>query len=111
MGAEKSSERKVVYIGLPDLEPERLVEIGEIAQETIIDRVFEDLTKSEVKDFEVTTRINRGKTLDLEIEVYLEVPIFVRTDVGNLIDEAIDMAYRAVEQRLWEIAHEGEGKA
>ncbi len=111
MGAEKSGERKVVYIGLPDLEPERLVEIGEIAQETIIDRVFEDLTKSEVKDFEVTTRINRGKTLDLEIEVYLEVPIFVRTDVGNLIDEAIDMAYRAVEQRLWEIAHEGEGKA
>jgi len=111
VGAEKSSERKVVYIGLPDLEPERLVEIGEIAQETIIDRVFEDLTKSEVKDFEVTTRINRGKTLDLEIEVYLEVPIFVRTDVGNLIDEAIDMAYRAVEQRLWEIAHEGEGKA
>jgi len=111
VGAEKNDERKVVHIGLPDLEPEKLVEIGELAQETIIDRIFEDLTKSEVKDLEVTTRINRGETLDLEIEVYLEVPIFVRTDIGKLIDEAVEMAYRAVEQRLREIAHEGKGKA
>ncbi len=107
---KRTSEGKVVHIGLPNLEPEKLIEIGELAQETIIGHVFDSLTKSEVKDVEVTTRINLEGTLDLEIEVYLEVPIFVRVDVEGLIDKALKMAYQAVEQRLQEIADEGKDK-
>ncbi len=110
MRTEENNGRKVIHIGLPDLEPEELIGIGELAQETVISHVFESLTKSEVKDIEVTTRVNRRDTLDLEIKVYLEVPIFTRTDVDKLIDDAIERAYQAVEQRLREIANEGKGK-
>ncbi|ASJ03064.1 hypothetical protein A3L09_07250 [Thermococcus profundus] len=96
--------KRVIHIGLPELSEDQLVEIGELAQEVVIKHVFDALNKSEVKDIEVTARINRGETLDLEIEVYLEVPVFVRVDVDALIDEAVEKAYAAVEKRLREIA-------
>jgi len=104
---EGTSGRKVIHIGLPKLSEEQLIEIGELAQETIIKHVFDVLNRSEVKDIEVTMRINREETLDLEIEVYLEVPIFVKVDVDGLIDEAVEKAYEAVERRLREIAGKG----
>lgn len=104
---EGTSGRKVIHIGLPELSEEQLIEIGELAQETIIKHVFDVLNRSEVKDIEVTMRINREETLDLEIEVYLEVPIFVKVDVDGLIDEAVEKAYEAVERRLREIAGKG----
>ncbi|AFK22180.1 DUF3194 domain-containing protein [Pyrococcus sp. ST04] len=92
--------KKVVHIGLPRLSEDQLIEVGSIAQEVIIDYIFDHLAKSEVRDMEVTARINQGETLDLEIEVYLEVPIFVKVDVEALIDEAIEKAYDAVEKYL-----------
>ncbi|HHI00495.1 MAG: DUF3194 domain-containing protein [Thermococcus sp.] len=101
--------KKVFHIGLPELSEEELIALGELAQEEIINYVFEHLTRSEVKDIEVTTRINREDTLDLEIEVYLEVPIFVKVDVEKLIDEALEKAYEKVEKRLRKIA--GQNKA
>jgi len=104
---EGSSGKRVIHIGLPELSEEELIEIGELAQETIIKHVFEALNRSDVKDIEVTMRINREETLDLEIEVYLEVPIFVKVDVDKLIDEAVEEAYEAVERRLREIAGKG----
>ncbi|WP_042702458.1 DUF3194 domain-containing protein [Thermococcus sp. PK] len=96
--------KRVFHIGLPELGEDELIAIGELAQEVIIDYIFEHLTRSEVKDIEVTTRINREDTLDLEIEVYLEVPIFVKVDVEKLVDEALEAAYEKVEKRLREIA-------
>ncbi|USG99772.1 DUF3194 domain-containing protein [Thermococcus argininiproducens] len=101
--------KRVVHIGLPELTEEKLIEVGELAQEAVIDYIFKYLTRSEVKDIEVTARINREDTLDLELEVYLEVPIFVKVDVDTLVDEAIENAYKKVEKRLMEIA--GENKA
>jgi len=77
----------------------------------VIGHVFSVLRGSEVKDIEVTTRINRGETLDLEVEVYLDVPIFVRIDVERLVNEALERAYDAVERRLREIADERKDKA
>jgi len=96
--------RRVIHIGLPELSGEELIEIGELAQETIIKEVFDVLNRSDVKDIEVTMRINREDTLDLEIEVYLEVPIFVKADVDELIDRAVEKAYEVVEKRLKELA-------
>ncbi|AEC52077.1 hypothetical protein PNA2_1161 [Pyrococcus sp. NA2] len=107
--------RKVVHIGLPKLSEEELIEIGDIAQRVIINYIFEHLAKSEVRDMEVTARINQGETLDLELEVYIEVPIFVKVDVESLIDEAIDKAYEVVERHLRKLAkgkdNEGREKA
>jgi len=100
-------QRGVINIGLPELSEEQLIEIGELAQGIIIKHVFSELNRSDVKDIEVTTRINRGKTLNLEIEVYLEVPVFVKVDVERLIDEALEKAYEAVERKLREIAGKG----
>jgi len=105
-----SSGRGVIHIGLPELSEEQLMEIGEIAQETVIKHVFDTLNRSDVKDIEVTMRINRDETLDLEIEVYLEVPVFVKVDVESLIDEALERAYEAVERKLREIANEGKAQ-
>ncbi|WP_297470662.1 DUF3194 domain-containing protein [Thermococcus sp.] len=99
--------RGVVHIGLPELSEEQLIEIGELAQKVIIKHVFDSLNRSDVKDIEVTTRINRDETLDLEIEVYLEVPVFVRVDVDSLVNEALEKAYEAVEKKLREISNEG----
>ncbi|AEH25496.1 DUF3194 domain-containing protein [Pyrococcus yayanosii] len=96
--------KKVIHIGLPELSEEDLIEIGDIAQRVIIDHIFEYLNKSDVKDLEVTARINREDTLDLELEVYLEIPIFVKVDVERVIEEALDKAYEAVERRLRELA-------
>ena len=96
--------RRVIHIGLPELSEEQLIEIGELAQETIIKGVFDVLNRSDVKDIEVTMRINREDTLDLEVEVYLEVPIFVKVDVEGLIDRAVEEAYEVVENRLKELA-------
>jgi len=104
---ESASERRVIHIGLPELSEEQLIEVGEIAQETIIKHVFDVLNRSDVKDIEVTMRINRDETLDLEVEVYLEVPVFVKVDVESLIDEAVEEAYAAVERKLREIAGKG----
>ncbi len=101
------SGKGVINIGLPELSEEQLIEIGELAQETIIKHVFDVLNRSDVKDIEVTMRINRNETLDLEVEVYLEVPVFVKVDVEGLIDEALEKAYGVVERRLREIANEG----
>lgn len=100
-------QRGVIHIGLPELSEEEIIEIGELAQRIIIKHVFSELNRSEVKDIEVTTRINRDDTLNLEIEVYLEVPVFVKVDVERLIEEALEKAYDAVEKRLREIANEG----
>jgi len=104
---EGVSGKGVINIGLPELSEEQLIEVGELAQETIIKHVFDVLNRSDVKDIEVTMRINRDETLDLGIEVYLEVPVFVKVDVEGLIDEALERAYEAVERRLREIADEG----
>ena len=100
-------QRGVITIGLPELSEEQLIEIGELAQGVIIKHVFSELNRSDVKDIEVTTRINRDETLNLEIEVYLEVPVFVKVDVEKLIDEALEKAYDAVERKLREIAGKG----
>ena len=100
-------QRGVINIGLPELSEEQLIEIGELAQGIIIKHVFSELNRSDVKDIEVTTRINRDETLNLEIEVYLEVPVFVKVDVERLIDEALEKAYDAVERKLREIAGKG----
>ncbi len=100
----------VMHIGLPELGEEELIKLGELAQEAIITHIFDALNKSDVKDIEVTTRINRDETLDLEVEVYLEVPVFVRVNVEKLIDEALEKAYATVERRLREIADEGKDK-
>ncbi len=100
-------QRGVITIGLPELSEEQLIEIGELAQGVIIKHVFSELNRSDVKDIEVTTRINRDETLNLEIEVYLEVPVFVKVDVERLIDEALEKAYDAVERKLREIAGKG----
>ncbi|ASJ12208.1 DUF3194 domain-containing protein [Thermococcus thioreducens] len=108
---EGASGRRVIHIGLPELSEEQLIEVGEIAQETIIKHVFDALNRSDVKDIEVTLRINRGEILDLEIEVYLEVPVFVKVDVEKLIDEAVEKAYDAIERKLREIANEGKAQA
>lgn len=72
----ESEGRRVVHIGLPELTEEQIIEVGELAQRVVIKHVFDALNRSDVKDIEVTTRINRGETLDLELEVYLEVPRF-----------------------------------
>ncbi|CAB50417.1 DUF3194 domain-containing protein [Pyrococcus abyssi] len=96
--------KKVVHIGLPKLSEDELIEVGEIAQKVIINYIFDHLAKSEVRDMEVTARINQGETLDLELEVYVEVPIFVKVDVESLIDEAIDRAYEVVEEYLRKLA-------
>jgi hypothetical protein len=96
-------QRGVINIGLPDLSEEEIIEIGELAQRVIIKHVFDALNRSDVKDIEVTMRINRNETLDLEIEVYLEVPVFVRVDVDSLIEEALERAYEEVERKLREI--------
>jgi len=103
-------QRGVVNIGLPELSEEEIIEIGELAQGVIIKHVFSELNRSDVKDIEVTTRI-RDETLNLEIEVYLEVPVFVKVDVERLIDEALEKAYEAVERKLREIANEGKAQA
>ena len=100
-------QRGVINIGLPELSEEQLIEIGELAQGIIIKHVFSELNRSDVKDIEVTMRINRDETLNLEIEVYLEVPVFVKVDVERLIDEALEKAYDAVERKLREIAGKG----
>jgi len=99
--------RRVVHIGLPELSEDEVVAIGELAQETILKCIFSELTKSEVKDIEVTTRVNRNGTLDLEVEVYLEVPVFLKVDPDALVDGAIERAYEAVEKRLKELAAKG----
>lgn len=101
----------VIHIGLPELSEEQLIEIGELAQSVILKHVFDVLKRSDVKDIEVTARINRDETLNLEIEVFLEVPIFVKTDVEALIEEALEKAYNAVERRLREIADERKTEA
>jgi len=108
---DENEKRGVVHIGLPELSEEQLIEIGELAQEAIIRHVFTELNRSDVKDIEVTTRINRDETLNLEIEVYLEVPVFVKVDVDSLIREALERAYARVEERLREIADERETEA
>ena len=102
---------RVVKIGLPELDEGKLIEIGNLAQETVMRRLFRELHRSDVKDIEVTTRINRDETLNLEMEVYLEVPVFVKVDVEKLIDEALQEAYEAVERKLREIANEGKAQA
>ncbi|WP_297488938.1 DUF3194 domain-containing protein [Thermococcus sp.] len=96
--------RRIVHIGLPELSEDELVAIGDLAQETILQCIFNELTRSEVKDIEVTTRINRNETLDLEVEVYLEVPVFLKADPDALVDKAIERAYEVVEKRLKELA-------
>lgn len=101
----------VINIGLPELGEEEIIELGELAQEIIIKHIFDALNRSDVKDIEVTTKINRDETLDLEIEVYLEVPVFVRVDVDALVEEALEKAYNAVERRLREIADERKTEA
>ncbi|AHF79661.1 DUF3194 domain-containing protein [Thermococcus paralvinellae] len=96
--------KRVIHIGLPELSEDELIALGELAQETAIEYIFEHLTRSEVKDIEVTARINKEETLDLELEIYLEVPIFVKVDVDKLVEEALELAYEKVEERLREIA-------
>ena len=103
--------KRVIHIGLPELSEEQLIDIGELAQETIIKEVFDALNRSDVKDIEVTMRINREDTLDLEVEVYLEVPIFLKVDVDELIEKAVEKAYEAVESKLREIAYERQNQA
>ncbi|WP_297520433.1 DUF3194 domain-containing protein [Thermococcus sp.] len=98
------SGKRVIHIGLPELSEEQLIDISELAQETIIKEVFDALNRSDVKDIEVTMRINQEDTLDLEVEVYLEVPIFLKVDVDELIEKAVEKAYEAVEKRLKELA-------
>ena len=51
--------KKVFHIGLPELSEEELIALGELAQEEIIDYVFEHLTRSEVKDIEVEKRLRK----------------------------------------------------
>ncbi|ASJ00639.1 DUF3194 domain-containing protein [Thermococcus gorgonarius] len=99
-----SGEKKVIHIGLPELSEEELIELGELAQKVIIKHIFDVLNRSDVKDIEVTTRINRDETLDLEIEVYLEVPVFVKVNVDSLINEALERAYESVEKKLKTLA-------
>jgi len=104
---EGSEGRGIIHIGLPELSEEELIGIGELAQDTVLKQIFGVLNRSDVKDVNVTARINRGDTLDLEVEAYLEVPVFVKVDVEELLNEALEEAYSAVERRLREIAGKG----
>jgi len=101
----------VIHIGLPELDEETLSALGELVQEAVLAHIFESLKRSEVRDVDVTVRVNRGDTLDLEVEAYLEVPVFVRVDVDELLDEALERAYTAVEKKLRAIGNEGNARS
>lgn len=98
--------QRVIHIGLPELSESDIISLGDLAQEVILKHIFSSLHKSDVKDIEVVTRINQEDTLDLEVDVYIEVPVFVKVDVDRLVKEALDIAYKKVEERLREIARE-----
>ncbi len=99
--------RKVVNIGLPELNDDELAEIGELAQKTVMDNLLAGFRRSDLIDIDVIARVIHDGTLHLELEVYVEVPVFVDVDVEGLVEGAMERAYAEVEELLRRKAREG----
>ncbi|NPA47777.1 MAG: DUF3194 domain-containing protein [Thermococci archaeon] len=92
--------RKVIHIGLPELSDEELAEVADIAHETVVNEIRESISSSDIIDLDVVVRVTREETLDLSVEAYVEVPIFIGLDVEGIVEEALDSAYARVEEWL-----------
>ena len=92
--------RKVVHIGLPELSEEELTAIAELAHETVVERIRDSLSSSDIIDINVVVKVVEDDTLDLAVDAYVEVPVFVDADVEGIVNEAIELAYERVEREL-----------
>ncbi len=90
--------KRLIRIGLPELSDEDLTEIASIAQDEVLKRIEESISRSDLIDVDVTVRVVKGETLDLEIEVSFEVPVFVRADVDSIVEDALESAFSKVEE-------------
>jgi len=92
-------------IGIPELTPEQVEELCEVAEEAARRHILSRVPLSRITDLSVSVDVtgSRPVTVDVDLEVALS-PLTKDVDVQGLADEARDRAFSAVEKRLREIA-------
>ena len=91
----------IINIGLPNLTEEELIHISEITDLKIKNYIFSKIGKSKVTILESTIEItNENNILNVEIELELEIPSLPNSEVNELAESAIKIAFDAIENEF-----------
>ncbi|NVM03205.1 MAG: DUF3194 domain-containing protein [Candidatus Helarchaeota archaeon] len=91
----------IIKIGIPALNEEEIIKISEIADFKIKEFIFSKVKKSKVTILESTIEINRENNIcNIEIELDLEVPSLSTSEVEKLAENAINKAFKAIENEF-----------
>ncbi|MFX0097864.1 MAG: DUF3194 domain-containing protein [Candidatus Hodarchaeota archaeon] len=95
------SPKKIDVSKLTPEQIEQLCLVGEAAASNYIRR---KTSKHEIEQLDITIETSRNEELTIDIVVNLELSLFSQLDSDSLAQEAVDIAFDAIEEKLREIA-------
>lgn len=89
---------------LPDLSPEDIEKICEIAEEAARKYIMSKVSLRKISDMDITVEVDGTKPFNVSVEVDLELsPLMRDYNVQELVDEAVGKAFEAIEAYLREL--------
>jgi len=92
-------------IGIPELTPEQVEELCEVAERAAREYVLSKIPQHRISDLNITveTEGTRPVTVNVDVEITLS-PLLKNCDVKKLANEATRRAFASVERHLRELA-------
>lgn len=97
----------IIEIGLPPLNENDLEMLCDLGDNKIKKFIFSKIAKSKVDILESTIEINNDNNIcNIDIELDLEIPSLSSIEVNKIAEDAIKMAFEAIENKLKEIKND-----
>ncbi|RLE51505.1 MAG: hypothetical protein DRJ20_02080 [Candidatus Methanomethylicota archaeon] len=95
---------EIKYIGLPKLTEDQIAgvcQVGELAARKVI---LSRIPKRAILDLNITVEAVVEESLIFTVDVDVTLSPFYKVDVDSIVEEAVDEAFKAIEERLRELS-------
>ncbi|MCS7364221.1 MAG: DUF3194 domain-containing protein [archaeon GB-1867-035] len=93
---------ELVLIGIKGISEDQIVELCELAENTICNYLFSNIPKRQILDLDITVEADLNESLIVTIDIDVTLSPFFQGNLEEVEDGAIDEAFRVIEQRLRE---------
>jgi hypothetical protein len=92
-------------IGIPELTPEQLEKLCEIAEKTARDHVYSKVSPRQIAELDISIDTEGAKPVTVSVDVeFILSPLMKDYDAGQLAKEATSRAFQAIKEFLSELA-------
>ena len=90
-------------IDISKLTPEQIEQLCLVGEAAASNYVRKKASKHEIEQLDITIETSRNEELAIDIIIDLELSLFSQLDSDSLAQEAVDIAFEAIEEKLREI--------